>query len=125
MVDQIGKAVKHSVCYEQPDGQKRDELNDGLSGNGENETVLMLCRIDFSGAKSNRKYCQHDRRAERQVRDVGLLDLVERADDSQQRGGNRFELQRHIGNNADERDNRHHRSYHLGFAIAGGDKIGC
>ena len=125
MVEQIGKPVKHSVGYEQSNDQKRYELDHRFGGNGEDQTVLMFCGINFAGSKSYCKYGQYDGCTECQIGDVRLCRLVEGADDGQQRRGNRFKLQRHIGNNADESDNGHQCSHHLRFAISGGDKIRC
>ncbi len=87
----------------------------------------MLGGIDVAGAEQNGKRRHRQRHKQRQIaehrtgeagagRDVGENRL--------QRGGHRFELQRDVGDAADDGDQRDDGRNRLALAVTGGDEIG-
>ena len=93
---------------EDADRQERGELDDGFEGDGRDDAVVLLLGIDIACAEQDREQ-RHPRRDGQRQPD--LVDAAQRPagklahpGDRLQRRGDRLELQRDIGRDADHRD---------------------
>ena len=87
----------------------------------------MLGGIDVAGAEQNGEGRHRQRDEERNVAEQRTADVDGRRDmgeDGFERGRDRFELQRDVGNGADDRDQRDGRGNRLALAVARGDEVG-
>src|SRR5262245_11195969 len=114
---------------EQTAGQKRDELDDRLEGNGGHHAFMLLARIDMARSEQDREE-RHDqgyvkpgilqeKRARRRARhyDSGIVQQHRKA------GRYRLELQRNVGKDADHRDDGHKTSELKTLAVSRSDEI--
>ena len=93
----------------------------------QHQPVLMLGGVDVAGAEQHgeRRHQQRD-----EQRDIADHRLRRRAAgrDFRQDGADRrrhgFELQRDVGDHADDGDQRHRRRHRLALAVARGDEVG-
>ncbi len=100
---EIDDAAVEPPDDERADRQKRRELDDQLDGDGKDETVLMLFRIEPPRAEGDGEDGEHESDRQRKqgrglVRDKPRP--VERIDDRQQGSGDGAELQRDVGSRA-------------------------
>ena len=87
----------------------------------------MFGGVDVAGAEQHRERRHRQRREQRDVAEHRLRPAaagVEVSKDRLQRRRHRLELQRDIGNRADDGDQRHRRRHRLVLAVARGDEVG-
>ena len=126
----IRKAVIHAVGYEYAHGQERDEFDHGFKRDGGNQAFVTLCRIQMPRAEEDGKPRQHQCDIKRVVMHEPLrADFFGQGDagimqNNGKAGGNRFELQRDIGNDADHRDDCDQPAQQLTLAVARGHEVG-
>ena len=124
--EQRGWAVEHVEGDEYADGEKGDELDDRLGRDRQHQSVLVLGGVDVAGAEQHRERRHgecHEQRdvAEHRLRVAGIgRDLRQ---DGAERRRHRFELQRDVGNRADDGDQRDGRSHRLALAVARRDEV--
>ena len=123
--EQRQRAVKHHEGHENADGEERHQLDDRFGGDRQHQAVLMLGGVGVAGAEQHRE-CRHEQRDEqRAVADDRLRGAgIGLRQDGADRRRHRFELQRDIGNHADNGDQRHGRRHRLALAVARGDQVG-
>ena len=125
--DQIDRSLIEKICHPDTDGDKRDELDNRLGGDGQHQAFLVLCRVDVPGAECPAENRHADRDYQRNVIDCRIEELVrrnERADHRCDRNRDRFELQGNVRNDADDSDQGRERGYRLALSIARTDEIG-
>ncbi len=123
--EQRQRAVKHHEGHEDADGEKGHQLDDQFGGDRQHQPVLMLGGVGVAGAEQHRERRHQQRDEQRAVADDGLRAArIGLRQDSADRRRHRFELQRDIGDHADDGDQRHRRRHRLALAVARGDQVG-
>ena len=125
--EQLAQAAEQPPDDEGADGEEGDELDHRLDRDRQDQSVLMLGRIDPPRAERHGEGGEQEgdgevesggRRAGRQP------SVLERIDHHQHRLGDRLELQRDVGRGGGQRDQRRERRRRLRLAVAGGDEVG-
>ena len=104
---------------------KGHQLDDGFGGDRQHQAVLVFGGVGLPGAEQHREYRHRQRDDQRDIADdrnrgEGLV----LAQDGFERRRHRLELQRDVGNRADDRDHRDGGGDRLALAVARGDEIG-
>ena len=127
--ENICKAVVHAVSDKQPHREKRHQLYHRFKCNRGHQPFVALGRIQMARAEQNGKHRQHHGDVKGVVADEQLTaDFFRHGDagvvqNNREAGGDGFQLQRDIWNDADHRDHRHQAAEQLAFAVARRDKI--
>ena len=125
---QIAKAIIHAPGDENADDEEGQQLDHRFRRDGEDQSVLMLRRLDVPRAKGHGETRQHDgdanRHIARRVRVDDDVAALQRVEHGRQRLRDRLQLQGDVGHHADHRDRRHQRRHRAGFAIARRHEIG-
>ena len=127
LAEQRDRAVEHPERDEDADRQERHELDDRFGGDREHQAVLMLGGIDVARAEQHGEGRHRQRDEQRDVAEQGPAGVIAGRDMSKdrfERGRHRLELQRDVGNGADDRDQRDGRGDGLALAVARGDEVG-
>ncbi len=125
--EQRARAVEHPEGDEDADRQEGQQLDDRFGGDRQHQAVLMLGGVDMAGAEQHREHRHRQRDEQRDVAEQRAGDAGARRDlreDGFQRERHRFELQRDVGNRADDRDQRDGGGDRLALAVARGDEVG-
>ncbi len=119
-------SVEHHEGDEYADRDEGHELDQRLGRDRQDEAVLMLGRVDVARAEQHREGRHRERNEQRDVAEHRLRDAgghVEMRQDRAERRRDGFELQRDVGNRADDRDQRDGRRHRLMLAVAGRDEV--
>ena len=125
--EQRQRPVEHPEGDEDSDRQERHQLDDGLGRDGEHQAVLVLGRVDMPGPEQDGEHRHRHRDEQRHVaqqRASGLAGRHHMGDDGFKRERHRLELQRDVGNGADDRDQRDGGGDRLALAVARRDEVG-
>ena len=127
LVNSADRPVEHAEGDEHADGDECDELDQRLGRDRQDQAVLMLGGVDVAGAEQHRERRHRERDEQRDVAEHRLRHAgrhVEMRQDRAERGRHRFELQRDVGDRADDRDQRDGRRHRLMLAVARRDEVG-
>ena len=125
--EQRHRPVEHDEGDEHADGHEGDQLDQRFGRDRQDQPVLMLGRVDVARAEQHREDRHRERDEQRDVAEHRLRHAgghVEMGQDRAERGRHRLELQRDIGDRADDRDQRHGRGDRLVLAVARRDEVG-
>ena len=108
-----------------PTARKAASLTMRFGRDRQHQAVLMLGRVDMAGAEQDREGGHRERDQKRGVADHVRGELRRHMHEHRaEHRRHRFQLQRDIGNGADDRDQRHQRRHRLLLAVARGDEVG-
>jgi hypothetical protein len=130
--EDVGDAVVHAVGDEQAHGEEGEQLDDGLEGDRRHHALVMLGSIQVPRAEQDGERSENHGHPERGVSgermaagggarrhaDLRILQKDRVA------GGDRLQLQRDVGQDADHRDHRHQTAQQRALAVAGSDEVG-
>ncbi len=125
--EERGRPVEHREGHEYADRQERDQLDERFRRDRQDQPVLVLGRVDMARAEQHREGRHRERDQQRDIAEDRLDDAGtggERAQHGGERARHRFELERDIGNGADDRDQGHQRRHALVLAVTRRDEIG-
>ena len=126
-LEQRAGTAEHPEGDKDADGEKGEQLDDQFGGDRQHQAVLVLGGVDMAGAEQHREGRHRQRHEQRNVAEQRLRGAGagrHMREDRLQRRRHRFELQRDIGNGADDGDQRDGSRHRLGLAITRGDEIG-
>ena len=125
--EQRAGAAEHPEGDENADRQESEQLDDRFGGDRQHQAVLVLGRVDMAGAEQHREGRHRQRDEQRDIAEQRTGDAGVRRDlreDSFERERHRLELQRDVGNRADDRDQRDGGGDRLALAVARGGEVG-
>ncbi|MNX86328.1 hypothetical protein D3C86_1182060 [compost metagenome] len=123
---QMRGTVEEDEEYVKTDGAHGDELDQRFHRNRQNKSVLMFGGIGVAGAEHDGKPRHDDGDDQWQIEEIKIAAanaVIAGIDHCRHRAGNGFQLQRDIGNGADERDDRDDHRHGGILAVSGGDEI--
>ncbi len=125
--EQCGRPVEHPERHEDADGEERDQLDDRFRGDRQHQSILMLGGVDVTGAEQHGERCHRQRDEQRDVAEHRLRETaIGRGvrEDGAERRRHRFELERDVGDGAEDGDQRDGGGHRLALAVARGDEVG-
>ena len=124
LAEQIAETVVQAVGDKRTDGEKSEQLDQRLKGNRQHHAAVVFGGVEVACTEHDGKQRQYQRHNQGRVLGAGAGGVGAGADQQVHAQHDAFELQRDIGQHADQADQRHHHRQGLGFAVAGGDKVG-
>ena len=122
----VGHAVEEAPGHEGADREEGDELDDRLEGDGRDHALVPLGAVEVPRAEDDGEGRQRQRHQERAVPPPGDAGAAALRAGGQQviAGGHRLQLQRDVGHDADDGDQRDERGERRALAVAAGDEVG-
>ena len=124
--EQVGGPVEHPERHEHADADEGDELDDRLGRDRQHQALLVLGGVDVAGAEQHGEGRHRESDEQRNIGEHRLGRAGLRPDlpeDGAQRRRHRFELQRDIGDGADDRDQRDGGGDGLRLAVTRRDEV--
>ncbi len=107
-------------------GADCQQLDDRLHRDRQDQSVLMFRRIGVARAEHDGEACHHHRHDEGKVEEMEIAAadaIIARVHHRRDRTRDRFQLERDIGNGADQRDDRHDHGNGRVLAITRRDEV--
>ena len=126
-LEQRAGAAEHPEGHEDADREEGEQLDDRFGGDRQHQTVLVFGGVDMAGAEQHREGRHRQRDEQRNIAEQRLRGAGAGRDmrqDRFQRSRHGFELQRDIGNGADDGDQRDGCRHRLALAVTRGDEVG-
>ena len=124
LAEQIAETVVQAVGDKRTDGEKSEQLDQRLKGNRQHHAAVVFGGVEVACTEHDGKQRQYQRHNQGRVLGAGAGGVGAGADQQVHAQHDAFELQRDIGQHADQANKCHHHRQGLGLAVAGSDKVG-
>ena len=126
-LEQRAGTAEHPEGHENANREEGEQFDDRLGGDRQHQAVLMLGGVDMPRSEQHGegRHRQRDEQCDiAEQRPGQVADRRDMGEDGLKRRRHGFELQRDVGNGADNGDQRDHGGHRLALAVARGDEVG-